>query len=267
VSDRAAPFPPGTIDAHVHVGLAKYGPIEPYLAAMDRLGLRGAVLVQYRWERDNTYLLECAARFPDRFRAVGVVDHTSDDARDQARAWAGLGLAGFRIPADAATRPIFEVAAELGLVLSVHDQPEAIVEPAFVRLLRDFPEVSVRLEHLGGIRHDAVGPSHPVGRAFLALATCPSVWTMWSGFWLNAGEPFPYPRARELAAASLDAFGADRICWSGDWNREGVDDRTYRREADLVGQAFGVRDERERAAILGRTAEARFRILGTARSR
>ncbi len=79
------------IDSHVHVWVQQpekypwqpiggYVPeneasVEMLLAVMDAAGVEGAVLVQptpYGW--DNSYLLDAAERYPDRFRCVCLVD-------------------------------------------------------------------------------------------------------------------------------------------------------------------------------------------------
>jgi len=81
---------------------------------------------------------------------------------------------------------------------------------------------------------------------------------MWSGFWLNAGDGWPYPAARAIVRDSLVAFGAERICWSGDRDRPDLTDAAYVAESELVERSFGVEDPAERAAILGGTARSLF---------
>jgi predicted TIM-barrel fold metal-dependent hydrolase len=57
------------VDAHLHVGLAKYRPIEDLLPVLDAHGVERAVLVQFLGNPDNTYLSACLERFPGRFAA------------------------------------------------------------------------------------------------------------------------------------------------------------------------------------------------------
>lgn len=254
-------LPPGTIDAHVHVGLARYGPVEPLIAAMDRLGMRHAVLVQYRWHADDRYLLASAARYPGRFAVVGYVDPNGPDPVGTLSGEVAAGLQGLRLAPDARSpgrRPfaLWAAAETLGLVVSVTGPPETVASPAFARLVRRFPGLRFRLEHLGGIRARATAPR--VVRAVLRLADAPNVVTMWSGFWLNAGDAWPYAAARPVVRDSLTAFGATRICWSGDRDRPDLTDGAYVAEAGLLERSFGVDDPVARAQILGGTARSLF---------
>jgi predicted TIM-barrel fold metal-dependent hydrolase len=259
---------PETLDSHVHVGITKYGPVEPYLETMDRVGLRRAVLVQYVWNEENGYLEACVRRWPERFAAVAIVDPRGPDAGARVRRLVERGAArGLRVAPSmltgAGVRAGWWEAVETGdLTISVTGPFDELIEPGLAATIAAHPTVRFRLEHLGGFQH-AASPGRARFRRFLGLADRPNTFTMWSGFWLNAADGYPYRSARPALRDSLAAFGADRICWSGDWNRPGIDDATYLREANLA-EIADLRGERELEAILAGTALRLFRFAPAA---
>ena len=61
------------VDTHCHAGHNWFEPVELLLYQMNANGVDKAVLIQHGGVFDNTYLLECARRFPRRFAVVGMV--------------------------------------------------------------------------------------------------------------------------------------------------------------------------------------------------
>ena len=73
---------------------------ENLLADMDRCGLGKALLVQAQnaYRSDNRYVADMATQYPDRFKAVCVVDAREADAADQLERWVGeRGAVGGRM--------------------------------------------------------------------------------------------------------------------------------------------------------------------------
>ena len=64
----------------LHAGTSWFEPIETLLACMDNYGVRRALLTQHRGMFDNSYLLECIARFPGRSSAIAGVDAADPNA-------------------------------------------------------------------------------------------------------------------------------------------------------------------------------------------
>lgn len=260
-------FVPGTVDAHVHAGLDRYGPLETFVATMDRTGLEAAVLVQHQGQTDNRYLLEALGRSPARFAVIASCE--ADAGPDELRAAVRSGAVGIRMRpeidlAGRRRRAFWGAVDELGLVVSVIGEPRVIASPAFRAAVRALVGARFRLEHVAGVLHADTPLTSPVVGPILELGTEPNVWLMWSGFWLNAGSERPYAAAIETVRASFAAFGPDRICWSGDWNRPGpplarhISDADYVAEADLMEGSFGVVLPADRLAILGGTARRLF---------
>jgi L-fuconolactonase len=255
----------GVIDSHVHIGADSYGPIERYRATIDRLELRGAVLVARQWQFDNTELIEAMAS-DDRFRVVGAVDLTAPDADAALGRWLDAGIVGLRAdPAWLVGDPdasIWRRIAHARLLVSFTPHVDTLASRAFRVALEVLGDCAIRIEHLGGLRPAEIPLGDDRAVSILRLADRPNVVTMWSGFWLNAGSPWPYPTADQLLRSSLDAFGPDRMCWSGDWNRPAppvgshITDGDYTREAHIVRRIAGG----DADAILKTTATRLFKL-------
>jgi predicted TIM-barrel fold metal-dependent hydrolase len=266
-------FAPGTVDAHVHVGLDRYGPLEALVATMHRTGLDGAVLVQHQGQTDNGYLFEALDRDRARFAVVAALEAGANP--DELRTTVRSGAIGIRARPEIdlsgrRSRAFWRAVDELGLVVSVIGVPGVIASPAFRASVRALAGARFRLEHVAGVRHaDAPATRPDVGR-ILELSAEPNVWLMWSGFWLNAGSDRPYASALDTLRATLAAFGPGRICWSGDWNRpeppfgHHIGDADYIAEADLIECAVGVAQPADRRAILGGTAMRLFGLIASA---
>src|SRR5262245_7007372 len=135
--------------------------VELFLDYMDEAGVEKAVFVQpwfYHW--DNAYMVRCVQRFPDRFRAVCVVDPRGPQAAAALRRWRAEGVTGIRLrpmrdgenPAPGPwfgtdeTMPLWEAIAETGTtVCPLFAGPELRRLPD---LLRRFPGVTVVVDHL-----------------------------------------------------------------------------------------------------------------------
>lgn len=255
---------PEVVDAHVHVGLAKYGPVERYVKEMDRLGLRRAVLVQYVGNDDDRYLGECLRRYPGRFAAIGAVDPNSPASVDSLeQKIEATGICGVRLPANARTSgsdplAIWRRADDLALIVSIRGPLGDIASWEFRRIVQTFSRIRFRLEHLASLKSTDDGPLDAQYRRVLELAALPNTFMMWSGFYLNSAGPYPYASSAEAVALAYRAFGAERTMWSGDWNRPEITTGAYRAEMRLIGEDFAVDTAADAARILGGTAAALF---------
>lgn len=261
-----APDRQDVVDSHVHVGGAKYPPIEDYLAAMTECGVDAAVLVQALGEQDAGYLEDCRRSHPGSFAGVAFVDVTDPVG---ARRVAALGERGMLNGVRVRVRDTADVGLLAGLldplarhrlVVSVHGEFTALASDALLRLVERSPDVQFRFEHLGCLRLADDPAPYPGFRRFLRLAGFANASTTWSGFFLNAAKPYPYPDAEPYLRMSLDAFGAHRIMWSGDWNRPGNSPAGYRGAVRHVIEHMPFLDEEQRRSVLAGTARTIFRI-------
>jgi L-fuconolactonase len=268
--DTRAARPPLLVDAHVHVGLRKYRPVEDWLEAMDEHGITHAVLVQYIGNHDNAYLEECVVAKPERFAAVAALDAGAADAPAKLSELARRGLVrGIRLAAASRSAggdplALWRRINELGLVASVTGPFADVIGDDFLAVVDQFPNAHFRAEHLGWLRYaDDPPPHHGIDR-LARLARRPNTSTTWSGFFLNSSRPHPYPDAWPFLHATLEAFGPRRIMWSGDWNRPDLGPRDYQDAIDLVTKHLDFLSPAEREWILGRSAATLFNLGGSA---
>ncbi|WP_350347058.1 amidohydrolase family protein [Agromyces sp. G08B096] len=275
------------VDAHQHVwdrSRSAYQWITPDLGELDRdilpdearraladAGVDAAVLVQADDSMDDTrYLLE-VARAHD--WVAGVVGWVPLD--DEGAARAALDelaeeplLRGIRHlvhddPRDdflelPAVRASLGAVADAGLAFDVPDAWPRHLAGAR-RVAEALPALTVVIDHLGkppaGI--DALGAWESELRAVAAL---PNTVAKFSGLH-RPGAPFDAATLRPLLHAALEAFGADRLMYGGDWPMSlphGGYGPTWALMRGLIDELTAA----ERAAILAGSAERVYGLTG-----
>jgi predicted TIM-barrel fold metal-dependent hydrolase len=203
-------------------------PVEWLLEDMAEADIAHCVLVQssaFGW--DNTYMVECLAQYPGRFRAIGLVDPLgTENARDLEH-WMAQGLSGFRLhplyyplePSWLDSRPndaLWDAAAATGAILQVHLRPEHAIPLA--RMIERHPEVRVIVDHLG--KPDvAEAPPQPGFDPVLRLADYPRTWIKIGDYQIASQQPFPWPDTVPFVAKLLERFGAARMMWGTGYPR------------------------------------------------
>lgn len=249
-----------TIDTHVHVG-DKYQPFGDWTAGSARTGVAGAVLVQNLGNLDNSYLAECLGTGAGSSAAVAIPADAAEAERLLAAGFAGVRLSTrglHHLPDDEA---IWQVLAEHSAVASVTGPYDEVTASAFRRLMERYEAVTFRLEHLGWFNYSELASPLQHLDPLLALAEHPNAMTMWSGYFVNSGEPYPHRDAWPLLEATLEHFGADRLMWSGDWNRPDITDDDYRSSIDLI-ELLPFVDAAARQSIMHGTAARLFGVPG-----
>ena len=222
------------IDAYAHCGTGKFLPVEDVRLRMDGARITRAVLCQHLGEYDNSYLESVVRAEPDRFTAVALVDGKGDGWR-QALAVVGASGAfrGLRIVDDmlAENPALGEEAASLGLVIVVY-APAGIVRalPPIRRLLAACPAATVEITHLGNPRLER--GSVVSGLELLELASEPGVVVTLSG--LSMFCEYPHGELGGFIAATIDAFGPERVLWGSNFPVGGADEASYKRDLDLI---------------------------------
>src|SRR4051812_45904484 len=139
------------IDTHCHAGLSWFQPVESLLFEMDRHGVAHAVLVQHDGTYDGTYLLECARRHKNRFKVVVMLDPKDPAKMKSLERWHKEGAAGTRLFLKYGwdvNDPLWKLAGELGMVVSVIGKTEDIESAEFKKLLDNCPNTRFCMEHL-----------------------------------------------------------------------------------------------------------------------
>ncbi|TIX50937.1 amidohydrolase family protein [Alteraurantiacibacter aquimixticola] len=254
---------------------------EQLLAEMDRHGVTSACLVQrgHIYGYDNSYILDSAARYPDRFRPVVILDtqdpETADHYRDLVR---NRGVAGFRM---ANSRPwildtawlsspsameVWKACAELGtpMTVIVFDNQLSYVLPLIKLIALMYPDLPVILDHGAmpyGISQYEVAlreeagetvtmpppPDYGIDATIAIFEDVPNVY-----FKITEINMERLVKAEVEAAAlvrhMVDRFGPGRLVWGSDvgqsmlWN--------YAEKVEMARGACALLSEAEATAFL-----------------
>ena len=266
-----APPNPGAsgriVDTHVHAGLRKYEPVDSLVDQMFRHRVDHAVLVQHAGEFNNSYLIECARRFPGRFVVACAVDVQEPDAADRLSEWVERSPAvqGVRLylshlfdgaPGAGAA---WQRADELGLNVTVGGSLRDLVAPQMEETVRRFTRARLHLEHLAHPDPKEPEPYETYRRA-LALAQYDHVLLKVSGFYSFTQLPWsPYVDTIRFFELARDAFGPKRMTWGSDFPpvsmREG-----FHNTLRFATQHLPLGSAEDRAYLLGRTAQTYWRF-------
>ena len=197
---------------------------EHLLADMAACGIAKALLVQAQnaYGSDNRYVADMAARYPDRFKAVCVVDARDADAADQLEHWVKeRGAVGARLMFqtpdfhvdDERVRPVMKRACELGIPLCLFVWWQDL--PRLAGVLSRFPELVIALDHMGHPPPDD-GKPYSAAAPLLDLAGHPNLILKFSTATLLAaakGASTPLDWFGQLVAA----FGSGRLMWGSNY--------------------------------------------------
>lgn len=253
------------IDTHCHAGHNWFEPVEVLLHEMNTNDVDHAVLIQHGGTYDNTYLFECAERFPDRFKTVVLLDPEDEDQPGTLTKLAGRGAAGVRLyPDDRAPGgdplAVWKKAGELGLIVSSLGDSARFASRGFRDLVEACPDTTIIIEHLAGARK-SMSPPYDELKTALALSELPNTYIKVGGLGEFTGRPPRLaPRLRfdsspPFVAMAREAFGAERMMWGSDFppvaGREG-----YRNALEGVRTHRAWANEEEVAQVMGLTAAA-----------
>lgn len=228
--------PVGGCDCHTHVfgPFGRYplarersytpppAPAEDLIARLDATGLARAVIVQPSgYGTDNRRTLDAVAAYPDRLRAVVVIDGTESDTA--LLAMHGKGARGVRLNlisaggprgttvADLLTR-VAERIRPLGWHIQIYTDLDVIAENA--ALLQGLG-VDIVLDHMAKV--DATkGAAHPQFPVLGRLVETGRVWVKLSGTYRVSPDYYGNTAVTALARA-LIALNAERMVWGTDW--------------------------------------------------
>src|SRR5215472_12089989 len=132
---------------------------EEFIALNDAAGVGRAILVQAfgAYKYDNNYVVDAAARFPDRFVAVCIVDALKPEAPKMLEYWVReRGARGLRVVTwtepetmldDPLLDPLWRRALDLDIPVCVLTNFHQVSR--LRRVLEQFPGLRVALDHLG----------------------------------------------------------------------------------------------------------------------
>ena len=268
------------VDTHVHVNPADTarGPsitpqeqggrwqaghvtAEELLAFMKEGGVDRAVLVHASniARYDASYPAQMAARHPDRFSSVCVVNVSQPDAPERLSYWVQeRGMGGVRLfnamtPEDTWVDDprcirVLERAEKLKTVVTMVSRHQDLAHVR--RVLERFPGVSFALDHLGFMPNVERPPFTPSAES-MALAQCPNLTLKFSAVnqWAISKGPVP---AREYFKAIVDRFGPKRLMWGSNYPPTRF--KPYPELARMGPEPFDFLSAEERRWVFGENA-------------
>ncbi len=197
---------------------------ENLIADMDAGGMAKALLVQAQnaYRSDNSYVVDMAKEFPDRFKAVCVIDARDADAADQLEHWVrDRGAVGGRMMFQTAefqvdderVAPVMERARKLDIPLCIYVWWQELSR--FESLLRRFPDQPIALDHMG---HPNLEGGRPYTNTLplLSLAKYKNLTLKFSTTTLLAAARGA-STSRDWFSHLMDGFGANRLMWGSNY--------------------------------------------------
>ncbi len=252
------------VDTHAHifrqdlpmVPNRRYSPhydalVEQYLEHLERNGLSHGVLIQPSFlGTDNHFMVEALRRYPQRLRAVAVVD--ADIAEAQLDELAEAGVVGIRLNLIGRTltdyagpewTALFERLGARGWQVEIQRGIDdiALVVPPLLAC-----GVSVVIDHFG-LPTGGIDTGKPNHRAFLELLGHERVWLKLSAAYRSQSDLAQATAA--LAQARQAAGGIERFLWGSDWPNTQFEQQT-RYEEQLAFIEALLPDAGERAQVL-----------------
>ena len=258
------------VDTHAHASPGWFEPIEVILFQMDSNKVDKLALIQMLGQPDNSYIIECAQRFPGKFSPVVVLDTNQFDATTKLEQLAKDGAEGIRLratnrsPGDDSLA-IWRKALELGLPVSCLGSPEEISSEEFEMVVQQLPGLRIVIEHMGSQGRIDAAPPYTTYRKVLELSRYPNTYIkiVSLGQLSPRSAPFdsssPFQNIPPLIDMAIDAFGAHRCMWGSDYpptgGREG-----YGNAQRYLRDHLSKRTEEEREWVFGKTALSVFKF-------
>ena len=197
---------------------------EQLLADMDQSGMAKALLVQAQnaYRSDNNYVVDMAKKYPDRLKAVCVVDARDVDAADQLERWVrehgAVGArmmfqtADFQID-DERVSPVMQRARALNVPMCIYVSRQDL--SGFAMLLRRFPDQMIALDHMG---HPNLEEGQPYVNAapLLDLARHKNLVLKFSTTTLLAASTGS-SSTRDWFMRLIDSYGSKRLMWGSNY--------------------------------------------------
>jgi L-fuconolactonase len=197
---------------------------ENLLSDMDRGGMAKALLVQAQnaYGSDNSYVVDMAMKYPDRFKAVCVVDARDADAADQLERWVSergaiggrmmFQTADFQVD-DERANPVLQRARTLGVPMCLYVWWKELAR--FERVLQLYPDQVIALDHMGHPNLED-GTPYSNARALLLLARYPNLILKFSTTTLLAASKGT-STSRDWFSSLINAYGSKRLMWGSNY--------------------------------------------------
>lgn len=280
---------PGWIDAHSHVWTPdtdkfplgawnKKSELKPasftateLLGIANPLGVDRVVLIQHAPYHgyDNSYVLDCAKRYPGVFSVVAMIDERLPKVAARLKKLKQQGTRGIRIgPTKHADRTLvkdppkwleakgqqalWKAASKLNVAICPLITPEFL--PSLDVMCKQFPDVTCVIDHFGRVD---VGQKEEL-KQLTKLARHPNVYVKVSAFYSKGKKAPPHLEVIPMINQVIDAFGPDRLMWGSDCPYQLNNGNTYKDSVALFESRMKGLSKNDREQILRDTAKRVF---------
>ena len=222
------------IDNHCHAGLNWFEPIELLEYQMKLNEVTKAVLIQHGGNYDNSYIIQCAEKQPEKFSAVVCVDSNDINSPDILKRLAkNPKVVGVRLRPNERFQhgdplTLWKVAESEGLIVSCFAiNANLCATKEFDGLVRTISDTKIILEHLGGVY---ISRTPEVTKApftafnnVLELAQYNHTYMKFGGLGEFCDRPetltadIGFNDVPPLIEKAVDAFGYKRLMWGSDY--------------------------------------------------
>lgn len=268
ISDDHARYRPAPLSGTLKPGdLDNPVTAEKLLSFMDENGVECALVVQraHIYGFNNDYVVDCAERYPDRLRAMCMVDALDPDVAQQIRHWVDRGAIAIRVTephkgadpswfASPQAMAAWETAAQLGISMRVHlyRWNRDLCLPVLKPLIERFSSMPVVFDHLSNLSAEEGAPNYGVDDSLRALAALPNLSLLFSTINLAPLSVKNIPAAPVLAHL-VKEFGANRILWGSDIAQS---PGTYARMRELADAAVSSLTREEQRQVMRESGAA-----------
>lgn len=268
---EGTPFGPGTVGKpggmHGPNPVNKKPTAEQMRAWMDRENVVGIAAVQKGmiYRTDNSYIVDAAELFPDRMRAVIIVDPQAPETPQMVRDLAKRGIAGIRFfgvnvkdksswLSSPAALAVFQLANDLDLVVDI-EAPSVggqVLIPVVQGMADRFPNLRIVLDHI--FLPDVSEPNFGIGSQFDGFAARDNISVKFTSLNMDVIREKGIPPQAVLRRA-VDFFGADKVMWGSDI---GTSSGTYHEMVQRGIASTALLSDDERGKVLHDTGRRVF---------
>ena len=245
---------------------------ERFLSNMDYAQVSAAVITQEFIDGpQNSYLMQVARRYPDRFFCFGMPAALQQRAAGPAAspspavglvnegiALVNSGFRGLKVPAARLPQrfltdemmDLFRMMSERGILLGIELMDGDAQVAQMEDVIAECPDLKIAIGHFGMV-------TRPGWLSQIRLARHPNVYVESGGItWLFNDEFYPFPSAVRAIREAADAVGMDKLMWGSDYPRT-ITAITYRMSYDFVTKSPELSDD-DKALFLYRNAQRFF---------
>lgn len=237
---------------------------EECLELVGKEGVGRVVLIQHHiyhgW--DNSYLIDAAARFPERFRVVGMIDDTQPRPEAILRSLLPKRVTAIRItslirgpekwldgPGMAA---LWKTGAETRQAMCCLINPQDL--PAVEQMCGKFPDTPVVIDHFARIGVDGEVRESDL-KNLIALAKHKNTYVKVSAYYALGKKKSPYRDLEPMIRRLYESFGPQRLMWASDCPYQIVGDHNYHDSIALIREGCDFLSPDDRQWLLRKTAE------------